>query len=180
MSDVVAVALAGGQGVRARPMTLEGPGHVRSKAVLCLAGRPVIEWQVATLQDQGVEHFYVVANGRQNRYQIKDQLGYGDALGVEVQYSRARMDRHNTGSGEATLSALEHWGLRGLALVFPTDSLFEFDLAETLIDRTRQGVVGGCVAIRGSRDLGDRRRWLMTQRPRPCMGAAYSDRFAQT
>ena len=57
---------------------------------------------------------------------------------------------------------------------------FEFDLAETLIDRTRQGVVGGCVAIRGSRDLGDRRRWLMTQRPRPCMGAAYSDRFAQT
>jgi mannose-1-phosphate guanylyltransferase / phosphomannomutase len=141
MSDVVAVALAGGQGVRARPMTLEGPGHVRSKAVLCLAGRPVIEWQVATLQDQGVEHFYVVANGRQNRYQIKDHLGYGDALGVEVQYSRARMDRHNTGSGEATLSALEHWGLRGLALVFPTDSLFEFDLAEMVWAHRRSGAV---------------------------------------
>ena len=147
MNEVVAIALAGGRGMRARPMTLEAPGYLRSKAAVCLAGRPVIEWQVMTLQDQGIDRFYMVANGRENRYQIKDILGYGEALGVQVRYSRARMDRHNTGSAEATLSALEHWGLGDLALIFPTDSLIEFDLAEMVCRHRRSGAVVTVAAV---------------------------------
>jgi NDP-sugar pyrophosphorylase family protein len=130
MSDVVGIALAGGQGVRARPLTLEAREHLRSKATVCFAGRPLIEWQVMALQDQGIDNFYIVANGRENRYQVKDVLGHGEAFGARVSYTRPRADRHNTGSGEATLSGIAHWDLHGLALVFPTDSLFEFDLAE--------------------------------------------------
>jgi NDP-sugar pyrophosphorylase family protein len=136
VNDVVGIGLAGGQGVRARPLTLEAPEYLRSKATMCVAGRALIEWQIMTLQDQGITNFYIVANGRENRYQVKDVLGYGEALGGSVQYSRSRMDRHNTGSGEATLSGLEHWNLHGLALVFPTDSLFDFDLAP-LVDQHR-------------------------------------------
>jgi NDP-sugar pyrophosphorylase family protein len=128
VSGIVGIALAGGLGVRARPLTLTSPGNVRSKATVKLLGRPLIDWQVRALQEQGVDDFRVVAKGRENRFQIRDVLGYGDRYGVRVRYSRSRHDRANVGSGESTLRNLEYWGLDGLALVFPTDSVFEFDL----------------------------------------------------
>jgi NDP-sugar pyrophosphorylase family protein len=128
MSDIVGIALAGGLGKRAQPLTLTSPGNVRSKATVKLLGRPLIDWQVRTLSSQGVDDFCVVAKGRENRFQIRDVLGYGDRYDVRVRYSRPRYDRENVGSGESTLRHLEHWDLGGLALVFPTDSVFEFDL----------------------------------------------------
>ena len=33
VSDVVGIGLAGGQGIRARPLTLKAPGYLRSKAL---------------------------------------------------------------------------------------------------------------------------------------------------
>ncbi|MEV6981623.1 NDP-sugar synthase [Sphaerisporangium sp. NPDC051017] len=141
MSEITGIALAGGKGVRARPLTLEGPGYLRSKATVPFIGRPLIEWQINSFHQQGVENFYIAANGRENRYQVKDALGYGETLGVRVQYSRARADRWNTGSGQATLSVAEEWNLKGLAVVFPTDSLFEFDLAELVEGHVRSGAL---------------------------------------
>ena len=125
---LVGLALAGGSGVRARPLTLASPDYVRSKAAVALAGRSLIDWEIGLLARQGVAEFYIVAKGRENRAQIKDVLGHGDAHGVSVRYSRPRFDGQNTGSGQATLRAVEHWRLGGLALVFPTDSVFDFDL----------------------------------------------------
>ena len=138
---VVGIGLAGGQGVRARPITLEAAGYIRSKATMEFAGRPLIEWQLMALQDQGIDNFYLIVNGRENRSQIKEVIGHGEALGTQVRYSRSRMDRHNTGSGGATLSAITHWGLTDLALVFPTDSLFEFDLAELVREHRESGAL---------------------------------------
>lgn len=132
MESVPAMALAGGQGVRARPITLSSADHLRSKAVVRVAGRPLIEWAVTALRDQGVGRYYVVANGGENRAQTQAVLGHGERFGVSVRYSRTRFDRDNTGSGEATLRCLEYWDLTGLALVFPTDSLFDFDLADMI------------------------------------------------
>jgi NDP-sugar pyrophosphorylase family protein len=129
-AGVVGIALAGGLGVRARPLTLAAQGYPRSKATVSVLGRPLIEWQVRLLREQGIEEFFVVANGRANRCQIRDVLAYGESHQVSVRYSRARHDRGNAGSGEATLRNLERWDLHGVALVFPTDSLFDFDLAE--------------------------------------------------
>ncbi|MFJ9821467.1 sugar phosphate nucleotidyltransferase [Streptomyces sp. NPDC101151] len=126
---ISAIALVGGQGVRARPLTLNSRDHLRSKAVMGLAGRSLIEWAVDALRAQGVHRFYVAANGGENRAQTKAILEHGERLGVSVRYSRTRFDGANTGSGEATLRCLEHWDLGGLALVFPSDSVFDFDLA---------------------------------------------------
>ncbi|WP_449064131.1 sugar phosphate nucleotidyltransferase [Planomonospora algeriensis] len=126
---VRAIALAGGKGIRARPLTLTTPDYLRSKAAMRLAGRSLIEWSVELLAEQGVADFYVAANGHENRAQTKAILEYGERFGVSVRYSRPRFDQDNTGSGEATLRCLEHWDLGGPALVFPTDSVFEFDLA---------------------------------------------------
>ncbi|WP_193318607.1 sugar phosphate nucleotidyltransferase [Nonomuraea phyllanthi] len=141
MPSISAIALAGGRGLRARPLTLEGSGHIRSKAAVPFLGRPLVEWLVAAFRDQGVTSFHVAANGRENRYQVKEALGYGERLGVSVRYSRPRTDRHNTGSGQATLGVIEEHGLRGHALVFPTDSLFELDLAGLVRDHLASGAV---------------------------------------
>jgi NDP-sugar pyrophosphorylase family protein len=123
-----AIALAGGQGVRARPLTLVAPDYLRSKAAMRVAGRTLIEWAVDSLSSQGVRQVYVLANGRENRTQTMEILGDGCGHGVEVRYSRARFDAWNTGSGEATLRCLEYWDVTGTAVVFPTDSIFDFDL----------------------------------------------------
>ncbi|MFF3686890.1 sugar phosphate nucleotidyltransferase [Streptomyces sp. NPDC002187] len=128
MDRLSGIALVGGQGVRARPLTLNSRDHLRSKAAMGLAGRSLIEWAVDVLQSQGVDRFFVAANGGENRAQTKAILEHGERLGVSVRYSRTRFDTSNTGSGEATLRCLEYWDLGGLALVFPSDSVFDFDL----------------------------------------------------
>ncbi|GGK63287.1 hypothetical protein Sme01_05410 [Sphaerisporangium melleum] len=128
MASIPAIALAGGQGLRARPITLNSADYLKSKAAMQLAGHTLIEWAVTTLRSQGVHQYYVVANGRENRAQTKAILAHGEQHDVTVRYSRTRFDRDNTGSGESTLRCLEYWDLTGLALVFPTDSVFDFDL----------------------------------------------------
>jgi NDP-sugar pyrophosphorylase family protein len=127
-----AVALAGGRGVRALPLTLVAPHYLRSKAAMRVAGRTLIEWAVHTLSEQGVRSFHVAANGRENRTQTLEILGDGAGLGVQVRYSRARFDASNTGSGQATLRCLDYWDLDGPVLVFPTDSVFDLDLAAVM------------------------------------------------
>ncbi|MFC1430165.1 sugar phosphate nucleotidyltransferase [Streptacidiphilus sp. N1-3] len=130
MEAVSTIALAGGRGIRARPMSLNSGDYLRSKAAVSFVGRPLIEWSVLALRGLGVRDYYVLANGRENRAQTKAVLGHGEQWGVTVRYSRARFDRENTGSGQATLRGLDYWDLNGLALVVPTDSIFDFDLAE--------------------------------------------------
>ncbi|MEV4078030.1 NDP-sugar synthase [Nonomuraea fuscirosea] len=138
---LVGIALAGGRGVRARPLTLESPGHIRSKAAVSFLGRPLIEWLVRAFRAQGITSFHMAANGRENRYQVKEAVGYGERFGVSVRYSRPRSDRLNTGSGQATLAILDEHDLRGHAVVFPTDSLFELDLAALAREHVASGAV---------------------------------------
>lgn len=127
--------------MRARPLTLQASGAVRSKAAVPLLGRPLIDWQVRVLREQGVGEFCVVAKGRENRLQIKEILRYGEEHDVRVRYSRPRYDRDNVGSGESTLRNLELWDLHGMALVFPTDSVFELDLAAMADAHRRSGAM---------------------------------------
>jgi len=149
--ELCAIALAGGRGVRARPLTLISGDYMRSKAAIALLGRPLVEWTARFLRGQDVTGFYVLANGRENRSQIKEILGDGRHLDIEVRYSRTRFDRYNTGSGEATLRCLDHWNLNGTAVVVPTDSVFDFDLGP-LIDRHREtgAVVTVGTVLRGA------------------------------
>ncbi|MDR3079923.1 MAG: NTP transferase domain-containing protein, partial [Streptomyces sp.] len=126
----VGIILAGGRGERAKPITLESADYIRSKALIPFAGRRLIEWVVDACREQGIRRFYVVAQGLENRSQIKLLLGHGEQYGVEVRYSRSSFDRYNVGSGAATLHNLEQWDLTGRALVLPVDSVFDFSLAE--------------------------------------------------
>jgi NDP-sugar pyrophosphorylase family protein len=127
-SDVVGIGLAGGQGLRARPLTLKAPGYLRSKAAMAFLGRRLIRWVVMILSAEGIKQYYMIAHGKENRYQIKVLIGYGDEFGVDILYSPVKFDALSNGSADSTLRMLEHWDLSGTALVFPTDSLIDFDL----------------------------------------------------
>jgi NDP-sugar pyrophosphorylase family protein len=144
-TEVIGIGLAGGQGVRARPLTLKAPGYLRSKAAMSFLGRRLIQWVIQVLNSEGLKQYYVVAHGKENRYQIKVLLGYGDRLGVDVQYSPVKFDSLSKGSADSTLRLADHWDLGGTALIFPTDTIIDFDL-EPMIEAHRRNAASVTIA----------------------------------
>jgi NDP-sugar pyrophosphorylase family protein len=140
-SELVGIGLAGGQGLRARPLTLKAPGYLRSKAAMSFLGRRLITWVMQILSHEGIKEYYIVAHGKENRYQIKVLIGYGEIFGVDVQYSPVKYDPVSTGSADSTLRMLEYWDLSRPALVFPTDSIIDFDLEPMYRDHVEKGAV---------------------------------------
>ncbi len=132
VADVFGIGLAGGQGVRARPLTLKAPGYLRSKAAMAFLGRRLIRWVLEILTFEGIKRYYVIAHGKENRYQIKVMIGYGDEFGADVLYSPVKYDALSTGNADSTLRMLDYWDLGGTALVFPTDSIIDFELEPML------------------------------------------------
>lgn len=132
MQGMIGFGLAGGAGVRAYPLTLKAPGYVRSKAVIKFLGRPVVEWLVNALKAQGLHDYLMVVLGKENRYQVKRVVGYGERFGVRIGYSPVRYDDLNTGSADAVMQNLAGIGRDAPVLVFPTDSLIEADLPAML------------------------------------------------
>ncbi len=128
VSEVVGIGLAGGQGIRARPLTLKAPGYLRSKAAMSFLGRRLIRWVIQILSSEGIKEYYVVAHGKENRYQIKVMIGYGEGFGVDVKYSPVKYDSLSRGNADSTLRMLDYWDILQPALVFPTDTIIDFDL----------------------------------------------------
>jgi NDP-sugar pyrophosphorylase family protein len=147
VSEVIGMGLAGGQGVRARPLTLKAPGYLRSKAAMSFLGRRLIRWVIQILSSEGIKDYYVIAHGKENRYQIKVMIGYGEGFGVDVKYSPVKYDSLSTGSADSALRLIEHWDISQTALVFPTDSVIDFDLAPMLEAHRRTGAVATVAAM---------------------------------
>jgi NDP-sugar pyrophosphorylase family protein len=147
VSDVVGIGLAGGQGIRARPLTLKAPGYLRSKAAMSFLGRRLIRWVIQILSSEGIKEYYVIAHGKENRYQIKVMLGYGESFGVDVMYSPVKYDALSMGSADSTLRMLEYWDLRQTALIFPTDSIIDFDLMPMVESHRASGAVATIAAM---------------------------------
>ena len=95
---------------------------------MAFLGKRLIRWVLEILRAEGIKEYYLVAHGKENRYQVKMLIGYGEQLGVDVQYSPVKFDVLSTGSADSTLRLLDHWGIDRPALVFPTDSVIDFDL----------------------------------------------------
>ncbi len=142
LTDLVGLGLAGGQGVRARPLTLKAPGYLRSKAAMSFLGRRLIRWVVQILSSEGIKEYYIIAHGKENRYQIKVMIGYGEGFGVDVKYSPVKYDVLSTGSADSALRLIDHWDITQRALVFPTDSIIDFDLEPMVTaHREREAIV---------------------------------------
>lgn len=147
VSEVVGIGLAGGQGVRARPLTLKAPGYLRSKAAMSFLGRRLIRWVMQILSSEGIKDYYVIAHGKENRYQIKVMIGYGEGFGVDVKYSPVKYDTLSTGSADSALRLIDHWDITQPALVFPTDSIIDFDLGPMYAAHVRTGAVATIAAM---------------------------------
>jgi NDP-sugar pyrophosphorylase family protein len=146
-SEIVGIGLAGGQGVRARPLTLKAPGYLRSKAAMSFLGRRLIRWVVQILSSEGIERYFLIAHGKENRYQIKVMIGYGESFGVDVKYSPVKYDWLSMGSADSTLRMLDYWDITDHALVFPTDSIIDFDLAPMIASHFETGAAATIAAM---------------------------------
>jgi NDP-sugar pyrophosphorylase family protein len=147
VSEVVGIGLAGGQGVGARPLTLKAPGYLRSKAAMSFLGRRLIRWVLQILSSEGIKDYYVIAHGKENRYQIKVMIGYGEGFGVDVKYSPVKYDALSTGSADSALRLIEYWDITQPALIFPTDSIIDFDLGPMYEAHLRTGAMATIAAM---------------------------------
>ncbi|MCE8422752.1 MAG: NTP transferase domain-containing protein [Candidatus Methanoperedens sp.] len=74
-----AVILAAGEGLRCRPLTL-----TRSKVMLPVANKPLLEYIIHAVAENGLEEFILVVGYKKER--IMDYFGDGLAFGVKISY----------------------------------------------------------------------------------------------
>ena len=75
-----ALIIAGGEGERLRPLTNDRP-----KAMIPLAGRPLLEYQVGWLREQGVTNVVFLCGYRADV--LQEHVGDGSRLGIAAQYT---------------------------------------------------------------------------------------------
>jgi UDP-N-acetylglucosamine diphosphorylase / glucose-1-phosphate thymidylyltransferase / UDP-N-acetylgalactosamine diphosphorylase / glucosamine-1-phosphate N-acetyltransferase / galactosamine-1-phosphate N-acetyltransferase len=115
MSITQAVILAAGEGRRLRPFTVNKP-----KAMICVAGKPIIRYVVESLALNGIREIVLIVGYR--REQIFDYLADGQRFGVEIAYL-TQSER----LGTAHALALARNSTRDEFLVLPGDKLIAPD-----------------------------------------------------
>src|SRR5580704_13766590 len=139
-----AVVLAGGLATRMRPRTLTVP-----KAMLEVAGRPFIDWQLEKLRACGFDDVILCVAFLAE--QIRDHVGDGARLGVSVRYA----DEGPTllGTAGAIRSTLDL--LAPTFLVTYGDSYLPFDYAEPLRVLDAHADCAGAMSIYENRGAWD-------------------------
>src|SRR4030042_924 len=74
-----AVILAAGEGQRLRPFTVNRP-----KAMLSVAGKPILQFIIESLARNGIRNIILVVGYRKE--QVFDYLGSGERYGVNITY----------------------------------------------------------------------------------------------
>ncbi|MGD8506823.1 MAG: nucleotidyltransferase family protein [Candidatus Bathyarchaeota archaeon] len=94
-----AIILAGGQGLRLRPLTSDMP-----KPMIIVGGRPIAERQILWLRRNGVSGVIFACGYRFEK--IREHFGDGEDFGVNVEYS-VESEYEPLGTGGAIKQALE-------------------------------------------------------------------------
>ena len=129
-----AMVLAAGQGTRLRPITDRMP-----KALVPVAGRPMIEFALLLLRHYGVRD--IVINLHHFGTQIEDHLGDGQRFDVNISYSH-ETELLETGGGLLKAKAFLQ---DGTFIVINTDALIDVDLAAVLNDHRRNNAAATLV-----------------------------------
>ena len=160
------MVFAAGQGDRLRPLTDTSP-----KALVPVAGRPMIEYPLLLLRHYGIRE--VIINLHHLGKQIEAYLNNGAKLGLKITYSKEQ-ELLDTGGG---LLKAKPFLQDGTFIVINTDVLIDLPLAE-LIDFHRAKKSTATLALRpdeladqyGSIDIdteGRIDRFLRKDHPRP-------------
>ena len=135
-----AMVLAAGQGTRLRPVTDRMP-----KALVPVAGRPMIEFALLLLRHYGVRD--IVINLHHFGRQIENYLGSGQRFNLNLSYSH-ETELLETGGGLLKAKPfLQH----GTFIVINTDALIDVDLAAVLNDH-RQNQAAATLVLRPDQD----------------------------
>ncbi len=131
---IQAVILAGGLGIRLRPVLNDLP-----KPLAPVLGRPFLEYQLLTLKRQAITQLVICASYQSDK--IKDYFGDGSRWGLEIRYSV-----EPTPLG--TAGALAHAGslLQDEFLVLNGDTYVDIDY-RALVQRHGQAHADATIAI---------------------------------
>ena len=164
-----AMVLAAGEGTRLRPLTNDMP-----KALVPVAGRPMIEYALLLLRHHGIRE--VIINLHHFGEQIERWLGDGRHFGLTINYSR-ESELLDTGGG---LLKAKPFLQDESFIVINTDALIDLELANAIAFHKRQNAAVTLVlrpdadADRyGSIDIDSKarvRRFLTTQAPASSSG----------
>jgi NDP-sugar pyrophosphorylase family protein len=118
----------GGQAKRLRPLT-----HDISKPCVRFLNRPLIEFSMATLAEQGVRNFIFGEYGYTNYSNLFDQ--YGEGVGFSAKYRieprvhiKHQPNLDDLGSADSYRLNVEYYDVRDPVLVVQGDNLFNIDL----------------------------------------------------
>jgi NDP-sugar pyrophosphorylase family protein len=126
-----AMVLAAGQGTRLRPLTDTQP-----KALVPVAGRPMIEYSLLLLRHYGIQD--IVINLHHHGEQIEKRLADGSQLGLQISYS-VEPELLDTGGG---LLKAKPFLQDDTFIVINTDVLIDLHLDELLeFHRKQQAAV---------------------------------------
>lgn len=89
--DNTVIIMAGGKGMRLRPMTEDCP-----KPMLLVAGRPMLEHIVDRAKNEGFSHFLIATHYL--GHMIEEHFGDGERFGVSIDYLREDMPLGTAGA----------------------------------------------------------------------------------
>jgi NDP-sugar pyrophosphorylase family protein len=138
----------GGQAKRLRPLT-----HDISKPCIRFLNRPLIEFSMATLAEQGVRNFVFGENGYTNYTNLFDQ--YGEGVGFSAKYDikprvhiKHQPNLDDCGSADSYRLNVEYYDVRDPVLVVQGDGLFDIDLKGLIERHERNGALMTIVLAR--------------------------------
>jgi UDP-N-acetylglucosamine diphosphorylase/glucosamine-1-phosphate N-acetyltransferase len=124
-----AIVLTAGEGQRLRPFTVNRP-----KAMLSIADKPILQYVVEALAQNGIRNIVLVVGYRKE--QVYDYMGAGEQFGVDITYINQEAQ---LGTAHALLQA------RGVAeeefLVLPGDNLIEADTISDFMQMKPEAVL---------------------------------------
>ncbi|HWP60527.1 MAG TPA: NDP-sugar synthase [Candidatus Acidoferrales bacterium] len=129
-----AMVLAAGRGERLRPITDQTP-----KALIPVAGRPMIEYPLLLLRHAGITE--IVINLHHLGAQIEDYLGDGRRLGLKIHYSR---EERLLDTGGAVRRAKPFLG-DGTFIIINSDVLIDLRLQDLIAFHSRREAVATLV-----------------------------------
>lgn len=95
-----AVILAGGEGIKMRPLTYEIP-----KALIPVKGKPLLEYMIESLREAEIRDIILAIGHLGNK--IKDHFGNGSKFGVKITYSEESSNLGTAGALANCYSLLE-------------------------------------------------------------------------
>jgi NDP-sugar pyrophosphorylase family protein len=128
------MVFAAGQGQRLRPITEKLP-----KALVPVAGRPMIEYPLLLLRHYGIRE--VIINLHYLGEKIEEYLQDGKKLGLKISYSREKRLLDTGGGLLQAKSFLED----GSFIVINSDVMIDIPLAELLVEHQRHRAIATLV-----------------------------------